>query len=175
MSFKRDFSAFELERAEITLIKYLQLRHFSNFLSARNDKERLKSLPLPLKKLHPYVHDGLMHVGGRLNQAPTAFDVKHPIILPPNSHFTELMIRQYHAEVGHSGAGHTWASIRQRYWILKGGAAVRKSLGLVNAFYAKGAIRSWGSNLRQTFLNVDFSMIIPRSIVLGWITLVLSS
>ena len=39
------------------------------------------------------------------------------------------MIRQYHAEVGHSGAGYTWASIRQRYWILKGGAAVRKSLG----------------------------------------------
>ena len=28
------------------------------------------------------------------------------------SHFTELVIRQHHAEVGHSGSSHTWASLR---------------------------------------------------------------
>ena len=31
--------------------------------------------------------------------------------------------------MGHSGANHTWASLRQKFWIVKGGAAVRSSIG----------------------------------------------
>ena len=39
------------------------------------------------------------------------------------------MIREHHALVGHSGASHTWASLSQKFWIIKGGAAVRSSIG----------------------------------------------
>ena len=60
------------------------------------------------------MHEGILRVGGRLGYAPMTFDVRHPIILPQNSHFTELIIRQYHVEVGHSGASHSWASLRQK-------------------------------------------------------------
>ena len=40
-----------------------------------------------------------------------------------------MVIRQYHTAVGHSGTSHTWSEIRQRFWIVKGGAVVRNSIG----------------------------------------------
>ena len=47
-----------------------------------------------------------MRVGGRLSQVDVSFDLKHPIISPPDSHFTELIIRHHIVEVEHSGASH---------------------------------------------------------------------
>ena len=57
------------------------------------------------------------------------FDVKHPIILPQKCHFSQLVIRQYHVEIGHSGTSHTWASVREKFWIVKGGSAIRHVIG----------------------------------------------
>ena len=64
-----------------------------------------------------------------MTNAAVESDLKHPIILPQHSQLTELVIRRHHTEVGHSGSSHTWAAIRQRFWIIKGGAAVRSSIG----------------------------------------------
>ena len=55
--------------------------------------------------------------------------IKHPIYLPNTSHFTALLILHYYHLVGHSGMGHTWTSIRQTYWIIKGVATVRRVIG----------------------------------------------
>ena len=49
--------------------------------------------------------------------------------MPQCSHLTELVIRQHHDKLGHTGTNHTWASLRQRFWIVKGAAAVRHSIG----------------------------------------------
>ena len=74
----------------------------------------------------------MLRVGGRLGVGGGAvdFDFKHPIILLQSSHYTELVIRKHQALVGHSGASYTWTSLRQNFWIIKGGAAVRSSVGL---------------------------------------------
>ena len=123
-----DLSASELHEAEISLIKYVQSKHFSCLFS--KSKANFKSLSRNLLKLSPYVHDdGISRVGGRLNQTSLAYDLKHPILLPKDSQFTELLIRQHHQQVGHSGASHTWSCLRQRFWIVKGAAAVRKTIG----------------------------------------------
>ena len=37
--------------------------------------------------------------------------------------------RQHHDKLGHAGTSHTWASLRQRFWVVKGAAAVRHSIG----------------------------------------------
>ena len=133
ISVERNISVTELDLAEIALIKYLQIKYFPDFhdfFTTRNEKERLNSIPVSLQKLRPFVREGILRVGGRLGYDPMTLEIRHPNILPQNSHFTELIIiRQYYAEVGHSGASHTWASLRQKYWIVKGSAAVRKSLG----------------------------------------------
>ena len=86
-------------------------------------------LPRYLQKLSSVISDGILRVGGRLKNAPVAYDVKHPIILPNDSHYTELIIREHHKRVGHSGMGHTWSSLRECDWIIRGGTTVRRILG----------------------------------------------
>jgi len=113
----------ELQTAEEALITYTQHEHFSSCFIGK------KSLPRYLLKLQPIVINGVLRVGGRLKHAPIDIDMKHPIILPQCSHLTELIIRQHHEDVGHSGASHTWTSLRRKFWIVKGAAAVRKTIG----------------------------------------------
>ena len=53
------------------------------------------------------------------------------MILPSHCHVTKLIIQDHHKTIGHSrmGMSHTWSSLRQKYWIIKGAATVRKVLG----------------------------------------------
>ncbi|XP_077976283.1 uncharacterized protein LOC120332657 [Styela clava] len=126
----------ELRRSEFALIKYVQRQSFGEIidkLSKSSDGcidagKRLSSRNI-LRKLTQMLVNGILRAGGRIEKAPVEFDVKHPIILPYDHHFTNLVILQHHKEVGHSGMGHTWTSLRQKYWIIKGGVAVRKVLG----------------------------------------------
>ena len=83
----------------------------------------------PLRKLRPIAHQGLLRVGGRLRNARENFDVKHPIILSSSHHVTRLLIEDHHRLMGHSGMASTWTSLRQRFWIVKGAATVRRILG----------------------------------------------
>ena len=81
-----------------------------------------------MQKINPICLDGVAWVGGRLAQLDIDVDMKHPIIMSKCSHLTELVIRQYHNKLGHVGTSHTWASLRQRFWIVKGAAAVHHSI-----------------------------------------------
>ena len=42
---------------------------------------------------------------------------------------TKLLIIHHYHLVGHSGAGMTWTALREKYWVLRGGATVRKVIG----------------------------------------------
>jgi len=96
----------------------------------RRCKRDLKVMGLTrsLFKLNPVLVDGTIRVGGRLQNAPVSFDLKHPIILPHNHHVTDLIIRHHHNKLHHVGASHTWTALRQRFWVIKGGVAVRRVL-----------------------------------------------
>ena len=80
----------------------------------------------PVRKLDPYIdEDGVLRVGGRLKNADYADQVKHPIILPKESHVTKLIIKHYHEYTKHQGKGMTLNEIRSRcYWIIGGSSAV---------------------------------------------------
>ncbi|KAJ8021095.1 hypothetical protein HOLleu_40866 [Holothuria leucospilota] len=126
-------SVSEIADAENAIFKYVQR---VSFLGIEGD---VKELPVRkwnrdsrlkgLIKLHPVLIDGVMRVGGRIKHAPVSEDVKHPIILPCHHHVTGLIIVHFHAMVGHSGAGMTWSSLRQKFWVVRGGGAVRRVLG----------------------------------------------
>ena len=47
--------------------------------------------------------NGVLHVGGRLSLASTAFEAKHQIISPKKDHMTNLVVDYYHKISGHSG------------------------------------------------------------------------
>ena len=78
-------------------------------------------------KLDPQLMDGLLRVGGRLEKAPVKLDAKHPIILLDSHHVVCLIIRFYHHTSGHSAMEHLLSMIRERFWIVKGRAAVKRT------------------------------------------------
>ena len=84
-------------------------------------RERLNCIGYasPLCKLSPFLHDGVICVGGRLNNASIPFSAKHPMTLPSKHPVTDLIIKDYHEKEGHVGDGHVLASLRQRFWFWK--------------------------------------------------------
>ena len=71
---------------------------------------------------------GLIRVGGRLQNAPLNFDLKHQIILPKDHPFTRSLIRHFHLVNYHVGAQTLNAIIRRRYWIVKGKTTINSEI-----------------------------------------------
>ena len=90
----------EIESAENVIIQSVQRDHFHkeiNYLKRNKiiDKNLLTRF------------EGVLRVGGRLEKANIPFAVKHPVVLPNDSHVTKLVIQDYHERVGHVGMFHT--------------------------------------------------------------------
>ncbi|XP_047032788.1 uncharacterized protein LOC124639459 isoform X3 [Helicoverpa zea] len=78
--------------------------------------------------LSPFVdEDGLIRVGGRLDNSPYDYNIKHPILLCCKHHITKLIFHEYHYDLLHAGPQLLIASIRQVYWPL-GGRNLSKSV-----------------------------------------------
>jgi len=128
--------------AEKEIIRHLQKLSFpdvveavqrvtSNQESSRQVKPGLRRLKIVtfLSKLNPVLDgEGILRVGGRLENAAISYDAKHQIILPYRHHVTNLIIQKYHQEAGHLGQEYVLSSLRQQYWIIKGRSAVRRVL-----------------------------------------------
>ncbi|XP_076686078.1 uncharacterized protein LOC143378149, partial [Andrena cerasifolii] len=115
----------EVEAARARWIRVIQRQEF------REDcHQLLQGTPLTsrskLLRLTPFLDSqGLLRVGGRLKHAALASWEKHPIILPKEGHFTELLIDEAHRRTLHGGTQLTLAALRQRYWILQGRQRVK--------------------------------------------------
>ena len=106
--------------AELCLIRYVQRCFFSAEMSILESRKQVCSTSC-LYKLNPLLVDSILRVGGRLDNATLNYDLRHPIILPNNSHFTTLIIRDAHANIaGHCGVNITLniLVLCQRFWIL---------------------------------------------------------
>ena len=74
--------------------------------SSRQVKTKLKKLTAvtSLRKLSPMLDDeGILRVGGRLENAAIDYEAKHQIILPYRHNVTNLIIQKYHQQAGHLG------------------------------------------------------------------------
>jgi len=57
-----------------------------------------------LKTLHPFIDkEGLLRVGGRLQQSTLPYQTLHQMILPSNHHFTKLVVSAEHIRLQHVG------------------------------------------------------------------------
>jgi len=74
----------------------------------------------PLRKLEPIIDKfGLVRVGGQLQSIELAYKETNPIILPRQSHITQLLVRYCHERTAHQGKNDTIAEIRASgYWII---------------------------------------------------------
>ncbi|CAM1322565.1 Uncharacterised protein at_DN1167 [Pycnogonum litorale] len=81
----------------------------------------------PLVRLDAFSDGGVIRVGGRIKNSDLQDYVKHPVVLPRESHITTLIIRHLHEKVCHGGRQLTLGEIRSNgFWILHGGVAVRQ-------------------------------------------------
>ena len=81
-----------------------------------------------LANLSPILLDGVIHVGGRLQNAPICTEAIHPMIVPNEHPVAILIIRHYHQTVGHVGREHVLAALHQCYWILNARVLTRQVL-----------------------------------------------
>lgn len=115
----RHLTVSELRKATLAILKMVQVESFNEDLALLRTER-----PLPrkskLRNLCPFLKDGLIHVGGRLENANIPYQQKHPIVLPANNVVTKLIFEHYHRELSHCGPQSLLAQIRRQYWPLRG-------------------------------------------------------
>lgn len=108
-------TASDLEFAESMVWRSVQKIYFESDLDrlARNEL-----CSKPVQRLSPFLHEGLIHVGGRLANSELDFDSRHQILLPRLDHIVELLVSHYHVTNFHTGPTLLVSLLRQKYWIL---------------------------------------------------------
>ena len=120
--------AADLQAAESTVIRWQQKQSFpEEYEDLSNGRE--VSRRSKIVKLCPIMTEGIVRVGGRLQNANMTSETKHPIILPDDGRLTEMIVQEAHEKTGHSGRQMVLANVRKRFWILKGSSCVRRVLG----------------------------------------------
>ena len=106
----------ELEEAEKIVIRIIQKSYYAELV------ERLQKSRQPLKRdalsqFNPKIEEGIVRIGGRLNQGTDLpYDVRHPVLLPPIGNVTSLIIRDAHHFLMHGSARNTTNLLRAKYW-----------------------------------------------------------
>lgn len=117
-------SASELRSAVIMLTRFAQQQSFAE------EYHNLKnSLPVSVKRckqvnkingLNIFMdHDGIMRVGGRLdNSSSFSYDKKHPMLLSSKHRLSELLFTYEHKRLLHGGPQLLVSTLRERWWVL---------------------------------------------------------
>ncbi|XP_068707240.1 uncharacterized protein [Montipora foliosa] len=80
----------------------------------------------PQLPLQPFLMEGVIRVGGRLNKAWIPFEAKHHAFLSPTHPLTRLLVQDLHEKHSQVGREHTLALVCQQYWIPRVKSFVRK-------------------------------------------------
>ncbi|KAL1258159.1 hypothetical protein QQF64_011403 [Cirrhinus molitorella] len=111
----------ERRRAAEVVIQLVQQQAFSHELKALQSSFHGDVIPSssPLFHLDPILDDKLLRVGGRLKGSTLSQELKHPIILPKDSHITKLILSHYHAQTCHQGLSQTLMELQANgFWAI---------------------------------------------------------
>lgn len=146
----------EIEEATKVCIQQVQKRVFSEEIEDIRKTGNIKARS-KLKSLCPMLDsDGILRVSGRIQNARLDADMKHPIILPQDNHFTNLVICEAHNKTLHGGPMLVLNHLRTKYWVISGKT-------LVKAFVRKCVTCKRYSRAAQTQLmgQLPSSRVIP--------------
>ena len=88
---EKNLTTVDLEKATLTIVKLVQREAYAEELQDLKTRGHVKRSS-KIVKLRPILDDGVMRVGGRIAEAPIAFDAKFPMIVPPKHHVAQLLI-----------------------------------------------------------------------------------
>ncbi|XP_045535734.1 uncharacterized protein LOC123721318 [Papilio machaon] len=109
----------ELEKALECCIRRTQEDTFKEEYVQLQDKGFLRLKKSKLRSLCPYLDEnGLIRVKGRLEKSSLDEQMKHPIVLPNNTHLTRLIVADAHIKTLHGGNQLMLNYLRSAYWIL---------------------------------------------------------
>ncbi|XP_037906204.1 uncharacterized protein LOC119648507 [Hermetia illucens] len=118
-------TASEMEEALRVIVKEAQWDVYRESMQQLTCNKQLNNSD-PLSSLHPFLDEfGLLRVGGRLEASNLTYDIKHPIVLPYGHYVTRLILNDLHHKHLHAGPQALLAIARQRFWPIKGKAAIR--------------------------------------------------
>ena len=107
--------------AELFIIRSVQHEAYGPEISSIK-----QSMCLPkdssIRTLNPFLDDdGVLRVGGRINNSEIGALEKNPLLLPGKHHVSKLIVRHFHAEVQHQGRSFTEGAVRSAgFWITGG-------------------------------------------------------
>ena len=109
----------EIRQAKIVLVKSCQMQVFSNEIKdLLSDKCVKKSSSI--SNLKPFIDsDGILCVGGRLQE--------HPIIIPRDHPVAKAIVLDKH-NISHVGVEWTLSLIRQEFWLVGGRPLVKRTI-----------------------------------------------
>lgn len=107
------------------LLKLAQSIDFAEELKLLNGKNEVKQKTL--NKLLPFIdNEGLIRVGGRLQNSMFSYDVKHPILLAKHNPISTLIIQDSHERTLHGGITLTMSYVNRKYWIISGNQLAKR-------------------------------------------------
>ncbi|XP_046420682.1 uncharacterized protein LOC124179877 [Neodiprion fabricii] len=118
--------ASELKVGLTYLMKIPQKAFFSAELQSLKQGQKIAPDSIILRLSPELKSDGLLHVGGRLQNSYLTDEEKHPIILPTNNHIAKLLVAQAHKKTLHGGPTVIQSHLNRKFWLVTGRNFIRK-------------------------------------------------
>ncbi|KAJ4427074.1 hypothetical protein ANN_24689 [Periplaneta americana] len=122
-----ELTATELRNSRTYWIQVVQKHCFPAELQALQNR-----LPLPkeskIVRFNPFMEDGLIHLGDRLQFAELSREWRQPLLLNGLHPSVQLLIRETHIRLHHLGVRIVLSELRSEFWILRTRQAVKKIL-----------------------------------------------
>lgn len=117
-----------MQEALLVVVKLVQRQRFPSEYSHLSQKKTIPSNSKVLR-LCPFMdNQGIIRVGGRLKLSAYDFTKQHPVLLPSNNHFTNLIFKDMHKKLLHAGPQQLLSSIREQFWPISGRNLARKTV-----------------------------------------------
>lgn len=117
----------EIEKAKDYWIQTVQHQCFPAEIEALK-----RGYPLPKQSkiscFNPFLTDGYLRLGGRLQFSDIPSDTQHPLLLDGNHSFVHLLIQHTHIRLHHLGVRIVLSELRSTFWILRGRQAIKQVL-----------------------------------------------
>jgi len=105
----------DLDQALTCCVKMVQQISYAQEMKNVMEKQDVAASS-SLNTLHPFIDkEGLLRVGGRLQQSMLPYQAMHQMILPSNHHFTKLVVSADYLRLHHAGPQLLITSLRQNY------------------------------------------------------------